>query len=166
MVDRSSTVFRRHFLAASFMDLKDTQAIAITLQTSGRSCLERFEQLQRKYLYAYFIRVHEHRRSLCVVSWIARHTVTLGTIANTTDIFFKPGLLANVILFVFCLQLPAPLVVFIQFFSAIRCESPTNCDHERFSSARVVFQIYDVLCVFENHRFLFRALVGVYPQEK
>ena len=124
------------------------------------------KNLQRKYLYAYFIRVHEHRRSLCVVSWIARHTVTLGTIANTTDNFFKPGLLANVILFVFCLQLPAPLVVFIQFFSAIRCVSPTNCDHERFSSAMVVFQIYDVLCVFENHRFSFRALVGVCPQEK
>ena len=50
MVDRPSTVFRRHFLAASSMDLKATQAIANTLQTSGRSCLERFEKFAAQIL--------------------------------------------------------------------------------------------------------------------
>ena len=47
----------------------------------------------------------------------------------------KPGLLATVILFVLLLEFLAPLLHLIQFFPAIRCGSPTNCDHERFSSA-------------------------------
>ena len=115
------------------------------------SCVFSKKNLQHKHLYVDFIGGHEHRLSLCVVSWIARHTVTPNTFANTTDNLDKPGLLVNVILSVsvFYRHMLVPLAD--HFPAIISIFAKSNCDHERLWSAMVLFQIYDVLLVIEIH---------------